>query len=101
LALRIEFRETAAGLREKAQLPSTLAMEGTQVALNILLRAENQKKKQIQVTEKEQPDSNDPEPEKYSIFKIIVYIIYSSIYTRATCSINIHKLKSNSLHFVL
>lgn len=46
-------KETAAGLNETAQLPSTLAMEGTQVALNILLRAEDQKKKQIQVTEKE------------------------------------------------
>jgi len=46
-------KETAAGMNETAQLPSTLAMEGTQVALNILLRAEDQKKKQIQVTEKE------------------------------------------------
>jgi hypothetical protein len=46
-------------MNETAQLPSTLAMEGTQVALNILLRAEDQKKKQIQVTEKELRDSND------------------------------------------
>ena len=53
------IQETAAGLNETAQLPSTLAMEGTQVALNILLRAEDQKKKQIQVTEKELRDSND------------------------------------------
>eukprot|EP00435_Cladocopium_sp_Y103_P020733 s1592_g5.t1 len=49
--------ETAAGLKETAQLPATLAMEGTEVALNILLRAEDQKKKQIQVTEKELRES--------------------------------------------
>mmetsp|Transcript_52376 Transcript_52376/g.83642 ORF Transcript_52376/g.83642 Transcript_52376/m.83642 type:complete len:343 (+) Transcript_52376:744-1772(+) len=46
-------KETAAGLKETAQLPVTLAMEGTKAALEILLRAEDQKKKQIQVTEKE------------------------------------------------
>ena len=74
--MRIESQETAAGLKETAQLPSTLAMEGTEVALNILLRAEDQKKKQIQVTEKEQPDSNDPKTEK--IDKFMAYITKAS-----------------------
>lgn len=46
-------KETAAGLKERAQLPWNLAVEGTEVALEILFRAEDQKKKQIQVTEKE------------------------------------------------
>ena len=60
-------------MNETAQLPSTLAMEGTQVALNILLRAEDQKKKQIQVTEKELRDSNDSKAE-FSVLSLYVYI---------------------------
>ena len=60
-------------MNETAQLPSTLAMEGTQVALNILLRAEDQKKKQIQMTEKELRDSNDAKA-AFSVLSLYVYI---------------------------
>ena len=74
--LRIECQETAAGLKERAQLPWNLAVEGTEVALEILFRAEDQKKKQIQVTEKELRDSNDPKTEKCNIFQVTV-----SVYT--------------------
>ena len=73
------MQETAAGLRETAQLPSTLAMQSTDVALNILLRAEDQKEKQIQVTEEELRDSNDSKAE-FSVSIVIVYLINLHFY---------------------
>ena len=49
-------------------------MEGTEVALEILFRAEDQKRKQIHVTEKELRDSKDPKTETCNIFQVTVRV---------------------------